>query len=118
VGEPPTCPLIRVTWISGSRKFYPNFEIDIFNLDKTKQIAAMAANISRKRTSATEGGPSVSLKKAKFTNLMEDAESDSDEEGGVTLNINEEYARRFEHNKKRSELFQCMFPVSLLSSIY
>jgi len=29
--------------------------------------------------------------------------------GGHKLRINEEYARRFEHNKKREELHRCMF---------
>jgi hypothetical protein len=45
-----------------------------------------------------------------------DSESSSDESGGIALNagqeplfkINEEYARRFEHNHKRAELHRCM----------
>lgn len=49
--------------------------------------------------------------------LLDDDSSDSgDEDGGVSIGnhdagfkINEEYARRFEHNKKREELQQCMF---------
>lgn len=46
--------------------------------------------------------------------LDDDSSSDSgDESGGVSINgpgnfkINEEYARRFEHNKKREEMQQC-----------
>ncbi|KAI1496722.1 KRI1-like family C-terminal-domain-containing protein [Biscogniauxia marginata] len=34
--------------------------------------------------------------------LFDDSDDDSD--GGVTLTVNSEYARRFEHNKKREEL--------------
>ncbi|KAK4508771.1 hypothetical protein PRZ48_002510 [Zasmidium cellare] len=42
---------------------------------------------------------------AKRTKLLDDG-SDSDNEAGVKLNINEEYAKRFEHNKKREEKHQ------------
>lgn len=49
--------------------------------------------------------------------LEDDSSSDSgDESGGVPIGneagdfkINEEYARRFEHNKKREEVQQCMY---------
>ncbi len=34
--------------------------------------------------------------------LFEDSDDESD--GGVKLQINSEYAKRFEHNKKREEL--------------
>ena len=49
--------------------------------------------------------------------LLDDDSSDDsgDESGGVPINgesgefkINEEYARRFEYNKKREEVQQCM----------
>ena len=41
---------------------------------------------------------------AKKTKLLDDSDGDSESEaGGVSLNINEDYARRFEHNKKREE---------------
>lgn len=42
--------------------------------------------------------------------LFDDSEDESD--GGVKLQINSEYAKRFEHNKKREELHRC----ELLSS--
>ncbi|KAF1829558.1 Krr1-domain-containing protein [Decorospora gaudefroyi] len=41
-------------------------------------------------------------KKAKLLDNTDDEGSDSDG-GGVSLNVNEEYARRFEYNKKRAE---------------
>lgn len=49
--------------------------------------------------------------------LDDDNSSDSgDESGGVAIGnvdndfkVNEEYARRFEHNKKREELRQCKY---------
>lgn len=51
--------------------------------------------------------------------LDDDSSSDTgDESGGVPINnhtdgfnfkINEEYARRFEHNKKREEIQKCKF---------
>ena len=47
------------------------------------------------------------LKLAK-RNLLE--ESDSDSDGGAKVGgfkVNEEYARRFEHNKKREEKHRC-----------
>ena len=36
------------------------------------------------------------------------SDDDDDSAGGVELRINEEYAKRFEHNKKREELQRCM----------
>ncbi len=47
----------------------------------------MAASDSRKQT------------------LFDDSDDESD--GGVKLQINAEYAKRFEHNKKREELHRC-----------
>jgi hypothetical protein len=56
---------------------------------------------------------------AKRAKLLDDSSSESNEEeewngvssdggnGGVSLKINEEYARRFEHNKKREERQRC-----------
>lgn len=49
---------------------------------------------------------------SKKTKLLDDTDSeDSDDvdDGGVSLKINEEYARRFEHNNKRAEKHRCMF---------
>lgn len=41
-------------------------------------------------------------KKAKLLDNTDDEGSDGDV-GGVTLKVNEEYARRYEHNNKRAE---------------
>lgn len=46
-----------------------------------------------------------SAKKVKLLDASDDEESDNDE--GVSLKINEEYAQRFEHNKKREEKQRC-----------
>ena len=46
-------------------------------------------------------------KKAKLLDNTDDEDSDNDN-GGASLKINEEYARRFEHNKKRAEKFRRM----------
>ncbi|KAK0113139.1 KRRI-Interacting protein 1 [Cadophora gregata] len=59
------------------------------------------ADIKKFRASATE----VGLK----SNLLDDSDSGSDSDGGVNVKkleftINHEYAKRFEHNKKREEL--------------
>lgn len=53
---------------------------------------------SAPRKSATERP----AKKAKLLDNTDDEGSDADE-GGVSLKVNEDYARRFEHNKKREE---------------
>lgn len=47
-------------------------------------------------------------KAAKKVNLLDDSDSD-DEDGGANiaapqLKVNEEFAKRFEHNKKREEM--------------
>ena len=39
------------------------------------------------------------------------SDDDNGPPGGVELKINEDYARRFEHNKKREELQRCMFVI-------
>lgn len=44
-------------------------------------------------------------KKAKLLDNTDDEGSDSDN-GQGSLQINEDYARRFEHNKKRAEKFR------------
>lgn len=37
--------------------------------------------------------------------LFDDSDDESD--GGVKLQVNSEYAKRFEHNKKREEMHRC-----------
>lgn len=51
----------------------------------------------------------------KSTKIFDESDSDSDN-GGIALNggdngfkINEDYAKRFEYNKKREELQKCTF---------
>lgn len=39
--------------------------------------------------------------------LFDDSDNDSD--GGADLKVNDAYAKRFEHNKKREELHRCQF---------
>ena len=46
-------------------------------------------------------------KKAKLLDNTDDEGSD-DDQGGVSLKVNEDYARRFEYNKKRAELHRRM----------
>lgn len=44
-------------------------------------------------------------------------ESDDDSDGGVDIKINDEYAKRFEHNKKREELHRRKYPTFIYSFI-
>jgi protein KRI1 len=47
---------------------------------------------------------SAANRPAKKTRLLDDSDDESgDDAGGVSLNVNEDYARRFEHNKKRED---------------
>lgn len=73
----------------------------------------------RKAESLTQGQSEKVTKKIKHAkdnkkaNLLDDSDGNSDESmGGVKLEepefkINEEYAKRFEHNSKRVELARC-----------
>ncbi|KAL1868662.1 hypothetical protein VTK73DRAFT_3578 [Phialemonium thermophilum] len=68
----------------------------------------MPATADAKARGVVNGGPKIPKKKL-FDD--EDSSSEDEQEGGaalrsssVELKINEEYARRFEHNKKREEL--------------
>jgi hypothetical protein len=74
----------------------------------------MAAIPSRKRQNAEPHSSSV--KKIKILQ-DDDNDSASDSDGEETLNINQEYARRFEHNKKRIELHQRMLLKRFLSRL-
>jgi protein KRI1 len=42
-------------------------------------------------------------KKAKLLDDTDEEDGSGDESGGVALKVNEEYAKRFEYNKKRAE---------------
>lgn len=50
----------------------------------------------------------MSKSDARKHSLFDDSDDESD--GGVKLKINSEYAKRFEHNKKREELHRCERP--------
>jgi protein KRI1 len=80
----------------------------------------------RKVENLTEAPPANGSKKAKHNttpesskpSLLDDndsaSSSDDDSVGGAKLEqpdfkINEEYAKRFEHNKKREELHKCSY---------
>lgn len=54
-----------------------------------------------------------SSKKAK---LLNDSDASDADEGGVTLKVNDEYARRFEYNKKREEKQRRELPISMVNS--
>lgn len=63
----------------------------------------------------------------KARKLLDDDSDSGDESGGVPIGkqsdadsfqINEEYARRFEHNKKREEMQKCMWTSSKFTYIH
>lgn len=72
---------------------------------------------SKKATNGTERGDNPNLtkveerpaKKAKLLDDSDDDDDDNEDVGGVALKVNEEYARRFEHNKKRAERHRCEY---------
>lgn len=55
--------------------------------------------------------PAAEETKAPKKTLFDDSDSDSND-GGVELKVNEEYAKRFEHNKKREERHRRMYTPS------
>ncbi|KAI4631114.1 hypothetical protein J4E83_002642 [Alternaria metachromatica] len=69
----------------------------------------MAGTKEKKRNSGVKRDLNAAneppAKKAKLLDNTDDEGSDSDG-GGVSLKVNEEYARKFEHNKKRAEQFR------------
>ncbi|KAI4694035.1 uncharacterized protein J4E84_002615 [Alternaria hordeiaustralica] len=69
----------------------------------------MAGTKEKKRSSGVKRDLNAAneppAKKAKLLDNTDDEGSDSDG-GGVSLKVNEEYARKFEHNKKRAEKFR------------
>jgi len=82
--------------------------------DSLAQVPAVNAGKKAKHDAATE--------KIK-PNLLDDSDSasssDDDSVGGAKLEepefkVNEEYAKRFEHNKKREELHKCWYFYSIL----
>jgi hypothetical protein len=72
----------------------------------------MAGTKEKKHTSSAKrelDGDERPAKKAKLLDNTDDEDSDSDNDGGVALKINDEYATRYEHNKKRAERQKCMY---------
>ena len=57
----------------------------------------------KRKAEAISSGVNV-LGKAALLDDSDFSMASEDEAGGATLKINDEYARRFEHNKKREEL--------------
>jgi protein KRI1 len=45
----------------------------------------------------------IASRPAKKAKLLDDSDNSDAEQGGVELKVNDEYARRFEYNKKREE---------------
>jgi hypothetical protein len=77
------------------------------------QGAATSTNGAKK---AKQDAP---VKVVKSKNLLDDSDSSEDESvGGAPLEsgfkVNEEYAKRFEHNKKREELHRRKFYISTM----
>lgn len=54
---------------------------------------------------------------SKKSKLLDESDDSDAEGGGVTLKVNEEYARRFEYNKKREEQHRRMFRIGLLYKV-
>jgi protein KRI1 len=68
----------------------------------------------RQRTEAYTPLESAANRPAKKTKLLDDSEDETDgEAGGVSLKVNEEYARRFEYNKKREDKHRCTYSTSI-----
>lgn len=63
------------------------------------------SNVGIKRDHGHENGLSNSAahRPVKKTKLFDDSDESDGASGGVSLKVNEEFARRFEHNKKREE---------------
>lgn len=55
-----------------------------------------------------EPAPDRPAKRVKIFD-QSDSEDSGDGTDGVDLKVNEEFAKRFEYNKKREELQRCMF---------
>jgi len=87
-----------------------------------RKIDTLSGISSSKDFKKAKHDPRKSTEPTRASNLLEDSdsESSSDDEsdfGGAPLEeqsfkINEEYAKRFEHNKKREELHRCRSPGS------
>jgi protein KRI1 len=83
-----------------------------------RKIDSLGGITSSKDSKKVKRDFSKSKEQERVPNLLIDSDSQSSSEdesdfGGTSLEeqsfkINEEYARRFEHNKKREELHRCM----------
>lgn len=75
--------------------------------------AAQKAAAAKTEAPKTKTKPEAEEPKAPKKSLFDNDGDESDDDGGVQLKVNEEYAKRFEHNKKREERQRRMFtPVS------
>jgi len=94
-----------------------NNQIALAKMPKRKADSLGGVTPVKDSKKAKQDAPAKSNGFARGNMLVDsDSDSGSDEEmGGALLEepafkINEEYARRFEHNKKREELQQCLSP--------
>jgi len=80
---------------------------NIDTMPRPKSAKARAAQAHRDANNANNAPLGERpAKKAKLLDLSDD-DSDTDDDGGISLKVNEDYARRFEHNKKRAERQRC-----------
>jgi protein KRI1 len=87
---------------------------------KTKQEKPNVG-IKRQHTEVYVPLDSAANRPAKKTKLLDDSDASDDETdgeaGGVSLNVNEDYARRFEYNKKREDKHRCTTTASHLLAL-
>ena len=76
----------------------------------------MASGVKRKRSSIASDTPVVETRRHLLGEVLSKdsafgrlSEEHQNSESDVTLAVNEGYAKRFEHNKKREELHRCEF---------
>ena len=96
------------------------------NLGRCSNNMSLGVGDSSRKRRATSIPDSPTQKRTKLLLDNESSDNDSDSSGGVSINkdeediatdgftVNQDFARRFEHNKKREELHRCTFSFLLL----
>jgi hypothetical protein len=110
--------LLAVTIFGSSHLVPPTYTTHPQKMARTKQEKP---NIGVKRQHADAYIPldSAANRPAKKTKLLDDSDDETDgEAGGVSLKVNEEYARRFEHNKKREDKHRCTHGVLYILRLF
>lgn len=100
----PAAPKADSPKIEAPKTKSPKTKVPKTKAPKTKASKTESPKIEESKAKAKAEEPKIPKK-----SLFDNDSDESDDDGGVQLQVNQEFAKRFEHNKKREERQRRMF---------